>query len=322
METRVAILDDYQKAALTIADWSKLDGKASLEAFSDHVQRDDLVERLKDYEIVVAMRERTSFDEPLLKRLTKLKLLVTTGMVNASIDMDAARQLGVTVSGTRGVVGPAAELTWALLLALARKLPLEVGNFRAAGEAWQLTLGTGLAGKTLGVAGIGKLGTLVASYGRAFGMNVLGWSKNNTPDRSRAIGVGFASSLDELLRQSDVVTLHLTLTPDTRGIIGARELGLMKSGAFLVNTSRGPLVDEPSLVRALADGAIGGAALDVFDQEPLPSDHPFRTLPNVIATPHLGYVTEETYRIYYGDAVECIAAWLSGNPVRVLNRAQ
>ena len=153
-------------------------------------------------------------------------------------------------------------------------------------------------------------------------MNVLGWSKNNTPDRSRAIGVGFAASLDELLRQSDVVTLHLTLTQDTRGIIGARELGLMKSGAFLVNTSRGPLVDERSLVRALEDGAIGGAALDVFDQEPLPSDHPFRTLPNVIATPHLGYVTEETYRTYYGDAVECIAAWLAGNPVRVLNRAQ
>ncbi len=318
MTGRIAVLDDYQHAALKAADWSPLDGKAVVESFSDHLEGEVLVDRLRNYEIIVAMRERTRFDEALLRQLPNLRLLVTTAMVNAAIDVAAADRLGIVVSGTRGVVGPAAEHTWALLLALARKIPEEVTNFRAGGGTWQLTVGSGLAGKTLGVAGIGKLGTLDAGYGRAFGMNVLGWSKNNTPERSRGIGVGFAPSLDELLTQSDVVSLHLMLTPETKGIIGRRELSLMKPGAVLVNTARGPLVDEGALIRALREGSIGGAALDVFDTEPLPADHPFRTLPNVVATPHLGYVTEETYRIYYGDAVESISAWLAGSPIRVL----
>lgn len=319
MEVRAAILDDYQEAAFAMADWRPLEGRVRLDRFSTHAEGGQLVARLREHEIVVAMRERTVFDAALLSQLPKLKLLVTTGMANASIDMDAARRQGVTVSGTRGVVGPAAELAWALLLALARRIPAEVENLRAGGERWQLAVGTGLAGKTLGVVGLGKLGSLVAGYGRAFGMTVVGWSRNNTPERSAALGISFAATLDDLLGRSDVVTLHLTLTSGTTGIIGARALGLMKPGALLVNTSRGPLVDEVALVDALATGRIGGAALDVFDREPLPADHPFRTLPNVVATPHLGYVTEETYRIYYGDAVEDIAAWLAGAPIRVLN---
>ena len=319
MEARAAILDDYQEAAFAMADWRPLDGRVRLDRFSTHAEGGQLVARLREHEIVVAMRERTVFDAALLSQLPKLKLLVTTGMANASIDMDAARQQGVTVCGTRGVVGPAAELAWALLLALARGIPAEVENLRAGGERWQLSVGTGLAGKTLGVVGLGKLGSLVAGYGRAFGMTVVGWSRNNTPERSAALGIGFAATLDELLGRSDVVTLHLTLTSGTTGIIGARALGLMKPGALLVNASRGPLVDEVALVDALATGRIAGAALDVFDREPLPAVHPFRTLPNVVATPHLGYVTGETYRIYYGDAVEDIAAWLAGAPIRVLN---
>jgi phosphoglycerate dehydrogenase-like enzyme len=318
MTERIAVLDDYQHAALKSADWSRLDGQAVVESFSDHFEGEALVDRLRNYGIIVAMRERTRFDEALLQRLPNLRLLITTAMVNAAIDVAAANRLGIVVSGTRGVAGPAAEHTWALLLALARRIPEEVTNFRAAGSAWQITVGSGLAGKTLGVAGIGKLGTLVAGYGRAFGMNVLGWSKNNTPERSRDIGVGFAASLDELLAQSDVVSLHLTLTTETKGIIGRRELSLMRPGAVLVNTSRGSLVNEGALIHALREGSIGGAALDVFETEPLPADHPFRTLPNVVATPHLGYVTEETYRIYYGDAVESISAWLAGSPIRVL----
>lgn len=318
MTVRVAILDDYQRAALACADWRSLGEKVSVESFSDHVEGDALVDRLAGFDVIVAMRERTRFDEALLSRLPKLRLLVTTAMVNAAIDIAAAARLGITTCGTRGVVGPAAEHAWALLLALMRKIPEEVGNFRTGGQDWQVSVGTGLAGKTLGVAGIGKLGTLVAGYGRAFGMDVLGWSRNATPERCSAIGAGYAASFDELLERSDVVSLHLTLTPETRGIVGARELRRMRPGSVLVNTSRGPLVDEDALIQALRSGAIGGAALDVFDTEPLPPDHPFRTLPNVVATPHLGFVTQETYRIYYGDAVENIAAWLDGAPVRTL----
>lgn len=320
MELRVAVLDDYQRVALDMADWTSLAGKVRIDCFDDHVAgADKVAERLRDHDIVVVMRERTVFDAELLGRLPKLKLLVTTGMVNASIDMAAAAELGIVVAGTRGSVGPAAELTWGLLLSLMRNIPAEVANLRAGGERWQLSAGSDLKGKTLGVAGIGKLGQLVAGYGRAFGMDVLGWSRSNTPERSAALGVGFAPSLDTLLAASDVVTLHLTLTPETTGIIGARELGLMKPGAVIVNTSRGPLIDEAALISALAANRVGGAALDVFDREPLPADHPFRQLPNVVATPHLGYVTRETYQIYYGDAVEDIGAWLAGKPLRVLN---
>ena len=320
MQLRCAILDDYQDVALQMADWSALAGKVGIDRVTTSpIGRDRLAERLAGYQIIVAMRERTVFDAELLARLPSLKLLVTTGMVNASIDMDAAARRGVLVCGTRGSVGPAAELAWALLLALARNIPAETANLRANGERWQLSVGTDLKGKTLGVAGVGKLGRMVAGYGLAFGMNVIGWSRSNTPEKSQALGIGLAATLDELLQQADVVTLHLPLTAETRGCIGARELGLMKPGALLVNTSRGPLVEEAALIAALRSGRIGGAALDVFDAEPLPAEHPFRSLPNVAATPHLGYVTKETYRIYYQDAAAAVAAWLAGAPMRMLN---
>ncbi|TCL71238.1 D-2-hydroxyacid dehydrogenase family protein [Rhizobium sp. BK251] len=323
MTLNCAILDDYQQIALSMADWRALDGKVRVESFADPTGTGaQAQQRLRDYDIIVAMRERTVFDAALLEQLPKLKLLITTGMHNASIDTEAAARLGIIVAGTGGVVGPAAEIAWALLMALVRHIPAEAANFRASGERWQLSVGRGLAGKTLGVVGLGKLGKLVAGYGRAFGMEVAGWSRSNTPERSAALGIGFSPSLDDLLSRSDVVSLHLTLTPETAGIIGARELGLMKKDALLINTSRGPLVDEPALIAALEGGKIGGAGLDVFDREPLPADHPFRGLANVVATPHLGYVTEETYRVFYRDALEDISAWLAGNPVRQLNTTE
>lgn len=289
-------------------------------SFREHIEDPELLAaRLRGYEIVVAMRERTPFDETLLTLLPDLRLIVTTGMVNASIDMEAARRSGVTVCGTRGSVGPAAELAWGLLLALKRNIADEHVNFRKGGTQWQLSVGGDLMGKTLGVVGLGKLGQRVAGYGKAFGMEVLGWSKNNSPERCAALGIGYAASLDELLTRADVVSLHVTLNAETRGMIGARELGLMKPEAVIVNTSRGPLIDEGALIDALREGRIGGVALDVFDREPLPLDHPFRRLPNVVATPHLGYVTRETYAIYFSDALEAIRAWADGKPLRILN---
>ncbi len=316
---RCAVLDDYQRVAASMAPWDALPASVEVDFLDRHLGADEIAGTLAPYAVIVAMRERTVFDEALLKRLPNLRLLVTTGMANAAIDMAAAGRLGIVVSGTRGSVGPAAELAWGLLLALMRNLPEETANFRSGGERWQLGVGRDLKQKTLGVVGLGKLGALVAGYGRAFDMTVLGWSKNNTPERSAALGIGYAATLDELLSASDVVSLHLTLNAGTRGIVGARELGLMKPGAVIVNTSRGPLIDEAALIDALHDGSIAGAGLDVFDREPLPADHPFRTLPNIVATPHLGYVTRETYEIYFADALENIRTWLSGHPVRVLN---
>jgi len=320
MTLRCAILDDYQDVALKLADWPKLAG-IEVERFTIPVADEaKLAEMLRGFAVIIAMRERTPFRESLLSRLPDLRLLVTTGMRNASIDMEAAARQGVLVCGTGAIGGPAAELTWALLLALVRHLPAETRNFRDGGEKWQLTLGSGLEGRTLGIVGLGKLGTMVARYGLAFGMDVIAWSRSNTPEKSKALGIGFASTLDDLLKKSDVVSLHLVLNAETRGILGARELGLMKRSALLINTSRGPLVDEKALIAALQNGRLGGAGLDVFDHEPLPPDHPFRTLANVVATPHLGYVTEENYRIYFNDAVEDIAAWRAGAPVRALNK--
>ncbi|XAZ22661.1 D-2-hydroxyacid dehydrogenase family protein [Sinorhizobium sp. B11] len=320
MLLRCAILDDYQRVALSMANWSSIEAKVEIDCFNDGVaDTDALIARLADYEIIVAMRERTVFDAERLGRLPKLKLLITTGMANASIDMAAAARLGITVAGTGGFVGSAAELTWALLMAMVRHIPSEVANFRAAKDPWQLSVGRDLRGLTLGVAGLGKLGQQVAAYGRAFGMNVIGWSRSNTPENSAELGIGYAATLDELLRAADIASLHLTLNAETTGIIGKRELSLMKPGAILLNTSRGPLVDEQSLIAALESGHLGGAGLDVFDAEPLPTNHAFRRLANVVATPHLGYVTEETYRIFYGDAVEDIAGWIDGKPLRVLN---
>jgi phosphoglycerate dehydrogenase-like enzyme len=287
-----------------------------VDVFADHLGDEDAVtERLSRYEIVVAMRERTPFPRSLLERLGGLRLLVTTGMRNASIDVGTASELGVTVCGTEGVPYPTAELTWGLILALARHIPQEDAATRDG--SWQVTLGEGLHGKTLGLLGLGRLGSQVATVGAAFGMELIAWSQNLTGARARALGATLVTR-DELLSSSDYLTIHLVLSDRTRGLIGARELGLMKPTAYLVNTSRGPIVDEDALVRALADGTIAGAGLDVFDVEPLPPGHTLLTAPNTVLTPHLGYVTDETYRVFFGHAVEDIVSFLDGSPVRVV----
>ena len=313
---RVALLDDYQDVALSMADWKSLPAGTEVVVFKDHLAAEDAVaRRLADFDIVMALRERTPFPRTLLERLPKLKLLITAGMRNASIDMKAAAERGVTVCGTAGLPYPTAELAWGLILSLMRRIPAED---RATREGrWQTSLGLGLNGKTLGVLGLGTLGSRAAKVGLAFEMDVLAWSQNLTAERAKEIGVTLVPK-DELLARSDIVSIHLVLGERTRGLIGARELGLMKRSAYLINTSRGPIVDEAALIRALGDGTIAGAGLDVFDEEPLPLDHAFRRLPNIVITPHLGYVTSETYRIFYGHAVEDIKAYLDGKPVRVL----
>jgi phosphoglycerate dehydrogenase-like enzyme len=313
---RVALLDDYQGVALSMADWKSLPPGTEVVVFKDHLAEEDAVaKRLADFDIVMALRERTPFPRTLLERLPKLKLLITAGMRNASIDMKAAAERGVTVCGTAGLPYPTAELAWGLILSLMRRIPAED---RATREGrWQTSLGLGLNGKTLGVLGLGTLGSRAAKVGLAFEMEVLAWSQNLTTERAKETGATLVPK-DELLARSDIVSIHLVLGERTRGLIGARELGLMKRSAYLINTSRGPIVDEAALIRALGDGTIAGAGLDVFDEEPLPLHHPFRRLPNIVITPHLGYVTSETYRIFYGHAAEDIKAYLDGKPVRVL----
>jgi phosphoglycerate dehydrogenase-like enzyme len=313
---RVALLDDYQGVALGMADWKSLPTGTEVVVFKDHLADEDaLAARLADFDIIMALRERTPFPRTLLERLPKLKLLITAGMRNASIDMKAAAERGVLVCGTAGLPYPTAELAWGLILGLARRIPAED---RATREGrWQTSLGLGLNGKTLGVLGLGTLGSRVARVGRALEMKVLAWSQNLTAERAAAEDAMLVAK-DDLLARSDFVSIHLVLSERTRGLVGARELGLMKRSAYLVNTSRGPIVDEAALIRALGNGTIAGAGLDVFDEEPLPRDHPFRRLPNIVITPHLGYVTEETYRIFYGQAVEDIKAYLDGTPLRVL----
>ena len=313
---RVGLLDDYQGVALSMADWKSLPTGTEVVEFQDHLADEEaLAARLADFDIIMALRERTPFPRSLLERLPKLKLLITAGMRNASIDMKAAAERGVLVCGTAGLPYPTAELAWGLILSLARRIPAED---RATREGrWQTSVGLGLNGKTLGVLGLGTLGSRAARVGRAFEMEVLAWSQNLTAERAAEVGATLVPK-DELLARSDFVSIHLVLGERTRGLIGARELGLMKRSAYLVNTSRGPIVDEAALIRALQDGTIAGAGLDVFDEEPLPLDHPFRRLPNTAITPHLGYVTEETYRIFYGQALEDITAYLGGTPLRVL----
>ena len=315
--TRVAVLDDYQSVALQMADWDSLPNDVSVDVFKDHLtEESDLVARLAPYEVVVAMRERTPFQRSLLERLPNLRLLVTTGMRNASIDIAAAEDNGITVCGTDGVPYPTAELTWGLILALLRKIPTEDRETRDG--RWQVTVGEGLHGKTLGVIGLGRLGSQVATVGVAFGMNVIAWSQNLTAERAEEVGATLVTK-QELLESSDIVTIHVVLSGRTRGLIGADELSSMKPSAYLVNTSRGPIVDESALIDALQSGAIAGAGLDVFDIEPLPLDHPLRSIPNTVLTPHMGYVTDETYEVFYGDAVENIKTLLDGNPVRVIS---
>ncbi|PYN04372.1 MAG: hydroxyacid dehydrogenase [Candidatus Rokuibacteriota bacterium] len=313
---RVAILDDYQHVARRMADWSTLPAGTDVVVFADHLKDAGAVAaRLADFEAVVAMRERTAFPRALLERLPKLKLLVTTGMRNASIDVAAATARGIVVCGTAGLPYPTAELTWGLILALVRRIPVED---RATREGrWQISCGLGLNGKTLGVIGLGGLGSRVAKVGRAFEMDVIAWSQNLTEARAAEVGAKLVAK-DELLARADVASIHLVLSDRTRGLIGARELSLMKRTAYLINTSRGPIVDESALVAAVRKGTIAGAGLDVYDDEPLAIDHPLRDLPNTVITPHLGYVTEEGYRIFYGQALEDVKAWLAGQPLRVL----
>jgi phosphoglycerate dehydrogenase-like enzyme len=386
---RVAILDDYQQVSLASTDWSGVRSLGQIDVFAEHISRTEaLVSALEPYDVIVAMRERTPFDADRLGQLPRLRLLVTTGMGNAAIDIAAAADRGVTVCGTAGTGSPTAELTWGLILALLRHIPEEnqlprlrllittgMGNAsidldaaaargitvcgtggigsstaeltwglilallrhipeenqrlklagRAGGAAlgfggWQQTVGTGLEGKRLGVVGLGKLGRRVADVGRAFGMKVVAWSQNLDPDVAKKAHVK-AVSKEELFATSDVVTVHYKLSPRSTGLVGAAELALMKPSAYLVNTSRGPLVDSAALLAALRSGAIAGAALDVYDVEPLPLSDPLRSAPNVVLTPHLGYVTEETYQVFYGDAAEDIVAYAKGSPVRVLTES-
>jgi phosphoglycerate dehydrogenase-like enzyme len=315
---KVAILDDYQGVALQMADWSVLPSDCQVRAFNDHVNDlEPLVDRLQDFEIVTCMRERTPFRRDLLERLPNLRLLVTTGMRNAAIDLKAATDLGILVCGTAGGPdAPPAELTWGLILALARHIPQE--NAATREGHWGTTVGMSLEGKVLGVLGLGRLGTKVAKVGVAFEMSVIAWSQNLTAERAAQCGATLVSK-DELLARSDILSIHVQLSARTRGLVGARELSLMKPTAYLINTARGSIVDEAALVQALQSRTIAGAGLDVFDQEPLPPDHPLKRLDNALLMPHAGYVTQDQYQVRYRDTVEDVAAYFKGEPLRVLN---
>ena len=314
----VAVLDDYQGVALQMADWSVLASDCRVEVFRDHLSDlTALAERLREFEIVTCMRERTPFRRDLLARLPHLRLLVTTGMRNAAIDLEAARDFGVLVCGTAsGPESPPAELTWGLILALVRHIPREDAATRAG--HWGTTVGMSLGNRVLGVLGLGRLGAAVAKVGGAFGMSVIAWSQNLTAEKAAQCGARLVTK-DELFSRSDIVSVHVQLSERTRGLVGARELGLMKRTAYLVNTARGPIVDEAALVKALETRAIAGAGLDVFDEEPLPADHPFTRLDSTLLMPHAGYVTEEQYRVRYHDTVEDVAAYLKGAPLRILS---
>jgi phosphoglycerate dehydrogenase-like enzyme len=317
-KSRIAILDDFQNVALEVADWSAVAQRADIEVFNDHLADPDAVaERLRDFDIVVIMRERTPFPAALIDSLPNLRLLLTTGMRNLSVDLDAATARGVIVCGTESVGYTPAELTWALILALMRNIPRED---RATREGrWQTALGGAINGRVLGVIGLGKIGARVAAVGKALEMDVIAWSQNLTGERCAEVGVRQAADFEELLTSSDVITIHTVLSDRTRGLIGAGEFAKMKPTAYLVNTSRGPIVEEAALITALRDGTIAGAGLDVYDVEPLPLDHPLRKLENTVITPHLGYVTDDNYRVYFDHAVEDIGAYLDGSPIRVLN---
>ncbi|SFE50246.1 D-2-hydroxyacid dehydrogenase family protein [Blastococcus tunisiensis] len=313
---RIAVLDDYQSVAASFCDWSQLPEPAEVVEFHDAVADPDaLVARLRPFDVVLAMRERTRFPREVLERLPDLRLLVTTGMRNKSIDVTAATELGITVCGTGSQTTATAELTWALILATLRHVPQEDASIRAGG--WQQTLGGDLAGGTLGVVGLGRLGSQVARIGAAFGMDVVAWSQNLTDERAAECGARRVGK-EELFATADVVTVHLVWSKRTRGLITAADLARMKPTAVFVNTSRGPIVEEAALIDVLREGRIAGAGIDVYDTEPLPRDHPLRELRRAVLTPHLGYVTRGSYEIYYREAVEDVAAWLSGRPLRVI----
>jgi len=313
---QIAVLDDYQNVALKMADWSGLQRAHTVTVFNQPFSGpDEVVKTLAPFEAIGVMRERTPFTRAVIEQLPNLKLIVTTGARNASIDVAAALERGITVCGTPGGGMPTAELAFGLLLSLARNIPYEIGQMISG--AWQTTVGVELIDKTLGLVGLGKLGQRMARVAHAFDMKVAAWSQNLTAEKAKATGAELVDK-DELFRRSDFVSVHTVLSPRTRGIIGDREIHLMKPSACLINTSRGPIIHEQALIEALKAGRIAGAALDVYDREPLPKDHPLRSCPRLLLTPHLGYVTQETYRAFFGGMVEAMEGWLKGAPVRVI----
>jgi phosphoglycerate dehydrogenase-like enzyme len=317
MAVQIAVIDDWQDVARDVVDWSVLESIGEVTFVHDYpADNATLAERLGRYQVICVMRERTRFDEDLLKRLPALKLLVTGGMRNAALDMQAAAKLGIKVCGTDSYKHAAPELTWALIMAATRNLLSEANALRSG--QWQRGLGGDLHGKTLGILGLGSIGQRVAQFGQVFGMRVIAWSENLTAERAEQVGVTCVSK-QQLFEQADVLSVHLVLSERSRGLVDAQALGWMKPTALLVNTARGPIVDEAALIKALQKQHIAGAALDVFDEEPLPALHPFRTLDNVLATPHVGYVSRQNYAQFFTQMIEDIQAWAAGEPVRQLN---
>jgi phosphoglycerate dehydrogenase-like enzyme len=314
---RAAILDDYQNVAMKFADWSTIAKDVEIKVFDKpFASQDEAIKALQGFAIVAGMRERTPFPRKVIEALPDLKLLITTGAKNNSFDIKAAAERGVTVCGTGAVGSPTTGIAFGLMLELTRRIGFENARLKA-GAPWQVTIGQDLEGLTLGIVGLGKLGQRVASVAKAFGMKVIAWSQNLTPEKAKDAGAEYASK-EDLFRNADIATIHLVLSDRSRALIGANELGLMKKSAYLINTSRGPIVEEKALIAALQSKAIAGAGLDVFDVEPLPLDHPYRKMDNVVITPHLGYVSEQNYRKYFPDIVADIRAWLDGKPVRVI----
>lgn len=315
-DQEIALLDDYQNVALKMADWSALSGKAEITVFNQHLgSPENIVAKLQGFQVVCMVRERTAFPREVVEKLPDLKLVLTNGMRNPALDLKAAGERGIVFCGTGGKGAPTAELAWGLILSLARHIPFE---HRAMQEGrWQTTMGNSIEGKTLGILGLGKLGSRVAKIGQAFDMKVIAWSQNLTAEAAAAQGAKLVSK-DEFFAQSDFISVHLVLSPRSRGLVGERELGLMKKTAYIVNTSRGPIIDEAALLKALSAKKIGGAGLDVYSVEPLPASDPIRKLDNVVLTPHLGYVVEESYRHFYPEMIEDIKAWMGGKPIRVI----
>ena len=316
MSVQIAVIDDWQQVASGVVDWSVLANVGQVHFLHDYpADTATMIERLQGFDVICVMRERSTFDQALLQGLPKLKLLVTGGMRNAAIDIPAAKALGIQVCGTDSYKHAAPELTWALIMASTRNLLAEANSLRAGG--WQVGLGGDLHGKTLGILGLGSIGQKVAQFAQVFGMRVIAWSENLTPERAAQAGVTWVSK-QQLFEQADILTVHLVLSDRSRGLVDAQALGWMQPGARLVNTARGPIVDEQALIHALQSGRLAGAALDVFAVEPLPLDHPFRHLPNVLARPHVGYVSEQNYRQFYGQMIEDIQAWANDASIRVL----